>query len=62
MANEVSVSSFRDGMKSLTKALKLEEHLSEPNISTLVDTRISGIKMLEDHLEVQNIVLRIDLT
>jgi len=56
MMDGVSVYSFRDGMESLTKAL--EDHLrSVPNVNILVDTRISGIRMLEDRfLEVRGFV------
>jgi len=62
MMDGVSVYSFRDGMETLTKAL--EERLrSAANVSILVGTRISGIKMLENQLlEVRNFVLQIDLT
>ena len=49
MMDGVSVYSFRDGMETLTKAL--EERLrSAANVRILVDTRISGIKMLENQL------------
>ena len=49
MMDGVSVYSFRDGMETLTKAL--EERLrSAANVSILMDTRISGIKMLENQL------------
>ncbi|PPQ97630.1 hypothetical protein CVT26_002537 [Gymnopilus dilepis] len=48
LMRNASVYSFRNGMESLTKALE-ESLMSSDNVTIMKDTRLSGLKQLEDH-------------